>query len=237
MAFSSNDMYTGNLYSKNKPTWDDEGTGWKASVIQKLLQKNDVFPESIIEVGCGAGGILKELSLLNPSIKSLKGYDISPYAIAMANKHTNEKIQFFNTDYINSNDAGGDVLLVIDVIEHIDDYYGFLNKLRDRSSNVVFHIPLDLSSRNILKPHTILLQRQLVGHLHYFTKEIAEWALKDTGFTVIDWLYTKPAIDTEVAQSFKTSLKKTLRNISFAVNKDWSVKMWGGYSMMILAKG
>ena len=75
-----------------------------------------------------------------------------------------------------------------------------------------------------------------MGHLHYFSKEMVEWALKDTGFTIIDWVYTKPAIDTKKASTLKDALKKVLRSISFAVNKDWSARMWGGYSMMILAK-
>lgn len=236
MAFSSNNMYTSDVYFKNKPTWDDEDTGWKAVIIHALLQSNSINPERIVEVGCGAGGILKELSNLNPSIKELKGYDIAPQAIALANLKKNDKISFLNSDYVNSDDAGGDVLLVIDVIEHIDDYYGFLNKLKGKSKNVVFHIPLDLSCRNILKPHTILLQREMVGHLHYFTKEIAEWALKDTGFTIIDWIYTKPLLDTEPAKTFRQWIKKILRNCSFAINKNWSAKMWGGYSIMVLAK-
>lgn len=236
MAFSSNDRYTSEAYSKNNPTWDDKDTHWKAGIIHKLLQSNAVSPQSIVEVGCGAGGILAELAKMNPAIKQLKGYDISPGAIELANKKMNDRISFFNADFANGNDAGGDVLLVIDVIEHIDDYYGFLNKLRARSKYVVFHIPLDLSCRNILKPQTIHVQRENVGHLHYFTKEIAEWALKDTGYEIIDWVYTKPIIDIKPAKSLKTNLKKILRKTSYAINKDWSAKMWGGYSMMILVK-
>lgn len=236
MAFSSNDIYTGDVYIKNKPTWDDEGTGWKAGIIHGLLQLNGINPKTIVEVGCGAGGILKELSELEPSFVELNGYDISSHAIALAKEKGSEKIHFFNSDFVNSDAPGGDVLLLIDVIEHIDDYYGFLNKIRAKSKYTVFHIPLDLSCRNILKPHTIYLQRQLVGHIHYFTKETAEWALKDTGFEIVDWVYTKPLIDLEPATSLKAGIKKILRNISFAVNKNLSAKLWGGYSMMILSK-
>jgi hypothetical protein len=65
---------------------------------------------------------------------------------------------------------------------------------------------------------------------------MVEWALLDTGYEIIDWVYTKPVVDVDPADSVKRGIKKILRNISFAVNKDWSVKKWGGYSMMILAK-
>ena len=236
MTFRSNDIYTGDAYLKNKPTWDDEGSGWKAGIIHSILQSNGIHCQTMVEIGCGAGGILKELSTLNPSIKELKGYDISPHAIALAKEKQDEKISFFNIDFVNSHEPGADVLLLIDVIEHIDDYYGFLNKIRDKSKYVLFHIPLDLSCRNILKPQTIFLQRKLVGHIHYFTKEIAEWTLNDTGFEIMDWVYTKPMLDIEPPKTFKESIKKVLRNFSFAINKDWSAKMWGGYSMLILAK-
>jgi hypothetical protein len=100
----------------------------------------------------------------------------------------------------------------------------------------VFHIPLDVSARTIMKPHVLLQQRQSVGHIHYFSKEMAIWALQDTGYDIIDWVYTKPVVDVTRADSFKRFIKKTLRNISFAINKEWSVKKWGGYSLMILTK-
>lgn len=236
MAFSSDHIYTTGTYLSNKPTWDDEGAPAKAEIINRILNANQIHPATVVEVGCGAGGILKTLSRLNTGIRELRGYDISPDAITLADKKKDSRLTFFNSDFANSAEPGGDVLLLIDVVEHIDDYYGFLGKMQGRSKYVVFHIPLDLSARNILKPHTMLLQRELVGHLHFFTKEIVEWALKDTGFTVIDWVYTKPVIDIEPAKSLKAFVKKTLRNISFALNKDLSAKLWGGYSMMILAK-
>jgi SAM-dependent methyltransferase len=236
MALISNEMYTSDVYINNNPTWDDEGTAWKAGIIHGLLQMNGITPETIVEVGCGAGGILRELADMDTTIQHLTGYDISRAAIELAAQKKKDRVAYFHSDFINSKEPGGDVLLVIDVIEHIDDFYGFLNKLKNRSKHVVFHVPLDLSCRNILKPHTMLLQRKLVGHLHYFSKEMVEWVLQDTGFTIIDWIYTKPEIDTQKASSLKAVIKKLLRRVSFAINKDWSAKMWGGYSMMILAK-
>jgi hypothetical protein len=62
------------------------------------------------------------------------------------------------------------------------------------------------------------------------------WFLKDSGFTVVDWEYTKPITDIKKAGSFKQAIKKRLRNISFRLNKKISVKLWGNYSLMILSK-
>ena len=62
------------------------------------------------------------------------------------------------------------------------------------------------------------------------------WILKDTGYKIIDHLYTKPVIDFHPVNGFKAGLKKVLRNISFGINPRLSVKLWGGYSLLILAE-
>lgn len=235
MEFNSNNFYTGGQYYKNNPDWDDRYTGWKAGIIHTLLKKNNVHPKTIVEVGCGAGGILKHLSALDKDIIDLKGYDISPDAIALASVNKTNNISFYNEDYASCSYEGADVLLCIDVIEHVDNIYGFLSMLSSKASYTVFHIPLDISCRTILKPHVIFQQRDTVGHIHYFTKEIAEWALKDCGYKIIDWVYTKPPVDWEPADSPKRAIKKMLRNLSFSLHKNISAKFWGGYSIMVLA--
>jgi SAM-dependent methyltransferase len=236
MKVSSNDLYVNGGYFKNNPTWNTEDSEWKAGVILNLLKKNSVAVTDVVEIGCGAGENLSELSKRDNDILKLRGYDISPQAIGLAQNKSSDKISFFNEDIIKSENILTELMLVIDVVEHVDDCYGFLRKLKSKSTYFVFHIPLDLSCRTVMKPHVLFQQRQSVGHIHYFTKEIAEWALKDTGYEIVDWVYTKPVVDIKPADSVKRFVKKILRNLSFAVSKDWSAKKWGGYSMMILAK-
>ncbi len=236
MKVSSNDLYTSGEYYKNNPDWDIADAKWKTDVIFGLLQKNNINIIKVVEVGCGAGENLVELAKRDDKIRYLSGYDISPQAIALAEKKSTEKISFYNEDFTTQKNIKTDLLLVIDVVEHVDHYYGFLRKLKCKSDYFVFHIPLDVSARTIMKPHVLLQQRQSVGHIHYFSKEMAIWALQDTGYDIIDWVYTKPVVDVNRSDSFKRFIKKTLRNISFAINKEWSVKKWGGYSIMALAK-
>lgn len=236
MKVSSNDLYTSGVYVENNPTMDIADAKWKVDIIYRLLQKNHIVASTVIEIGCGAGENLVELAKRDDTINKLAGYDISPQAIELASRKSTDKIGFFNKDLIIDENITTDLMMAIDVVEHIDDYYGFLRKLKNKSKYFVFHIPLDLSCRTVMKPHVLLQQRQSVGHIHYYTKEMVEWALNDTGYQVLDWAYTKPVVDTRPADSFKRSVKKTLRNLSFAINKDWSAKKWGGYSMMILAK-
>lgn len=236
MKQSSNDIYVNGEYFNNNPDWDIADARWKTDVIVDLLKRNKLNPKQVIEVGCGAGENLVELLKKDNGIEKLTGFDISPQAINLAAKKVTDKISFFNEDITGKENMHADLMLVIDVVEHVDDYYGFLRKLKTKSDWFVFHIPLDLSCRTVMKPHVLLQQRQSVGHIHYYSKEMVEWALLDTGYEIIDWEYTKPVVDVQPANSVKRFVKKILRNFSFAINKDWSAKKWGGYSMMILAK-
>jgi len=234
---SESNIYTNGEYFENNPTWNLEDSLWKANIITSIIERNKITIHHLVEVGCGVGGILTSLAEKNPDIKTLKGYDISPQAISLAEKRKSQKVQFYLGDFFNENsETNIDVILMIDVLEHISDYYGFLQKLKNKSRYFVFHIPLDLSCRTILKPHVMLQQRKAVGHLHYFSEEMVWWFLKDSGFTVIDWEYTKPVTDIKKSGSFKQYIKKKLRNFSFSINKKNSVKLWGGYSLMILAQ-
>ena len=229
-------MYVHGEYFSNNPDWDIADAQWKTDVIIELIKRNKLSPKEVVEVGCGAGENLVELLKKAIRIEKMTGYDISPQAINLASKKATDRISFFNEDITGKENIHTDLMLVIDVVEHVDDYYSFLRKLKTKSDWFVFHIPLDLSCRTVMKPHVLLQQRQSVGHIHYYTKEMVEWALQDTGYEIVDWVYTKPVVDVQSAGSVKRLVKKILRNISFAISKDWSAKKWGGYSMMILAK-
>jgi SAM-dependent methyltransferase len=234
---SKSNIYTNGEYFENNPTWNIEDSSWKAAIINSIIERNKIRVNDIVEVGCGAGGILTYLAEKNPHIRTLKGFDISPQAIMLAEKRKSERVNFYLDDFINKDlSTNVDVVLMIDVLEHVSDYYGFLQKLKHTARYFVFHIPLDLSCRTILKPHIMLQQRQSVGHLHYFSEEMVWWMLKDLSFTVIDWEYTKPITDIKKSGSFKQYIKKKLRNLSYSISKKSSVKLWGSYSLMILAQ-
>lgn len=236
MSRRSDDIYTNSEYLKNTGDWHVEDSEWKAKIIYELYTKNEIHPKTIVEVGCGAGAILENILKLDNGVEQLDGFDISPQAISLAIPRTKFNLTFHQSDFLKENFPVADLLLMIDVMEHVDDFYYFLRELQPRGRNFIFHIPMDLSCRTILKPHVLLQQRKTVGHIHYFTEEMIDWILKDTGYKIIDKHYTKPIIDTFPVKGIKRKLKKILRNISFAINPSLSAKLWGGYSLLILAK-
>ena len=230
------EMYTDGRYLQNNPGWNEEDAVYKAQWLKTILDKNEVVPASITEVGCGSGKVLVELSRLLPSNIIYNGYDISPIPLERAQSFSSSNIHFHHADYLADDYPSAEMVLVFDVIEHLEDYYSFLEKLRNKGQTFAFHIPLDLSCRTLLKPHVMMQQRNAVGHIHYFSRDMVQWLLADTGYTIIDWRYTKPITDTKPAQGLKKNVKRVLRNFSFSLNENYSADLWGDYSMMILAR-
>jgi len=228
-------IYTSGQYLANNPVWNAEDAHWKAAIIAGLMKKHSIIPQTMSEAGCGAGAILENLSKEFPTIDKLTGYDISPQAIEQAAKKTSDRLQFVAMDISREKIPHSQLMLVIDVIEHLEDCFGFVRKIKDEADHFIFHIPLDMSFRTVMKPHVLLQQRQAVGHIHYFTEETALWLLQDSGYRIMDKVYTKPVTDVQKPQSLWKGVKKNLRNLSFALNKTASVKLWGNYSIMVLA--
>jgi hypothetical protein len=121
------------------------------------------------------------------------------------------------------------------VFEHVEDYFSFLRKLRDKARYKIFHIPLDISVSSVLRSSPILGARKHVGHLHYFTKETALATLEDTGYEILDYFYTAGSIDLNI-KMVKTFLARFPRQVLYTLNQDIAVRLMGGYSLLVLTK-
>lgn len=229
------ELYTCGCYLEKHPTWHVEDSSWKATQIIRIMRQNGIVPKSLCEVGCGAGEILKQLQEHMTETCPLWGYEISPQAFELCNKKANEGLHFKLGDIRWETDVFFDVILLIDVIEHLEDYFSFLREIKPKSRYKILHIPLDLSVQAVLRSSPIIRARESVGHLHYFTKEIALRVLKDVGFEVLDWFYTAGATELP-ARSMRTRMARLPRKLLFSVHEDFAVRVLGGYSLMALAK-
>ena len=230
-----NNIYINGTYLNSNPSWDVRHSPWKAEQIIKMLNKNKINPAIICEVGCGAGEILNQLFYKFSQSNKYVGYDISPQAIGIAKLIKNNKLEFFNKDFFAEPNLIYDVLLIMDVVEHIENYIDFLSNLKERGKYKIFHFPLDLNVLIMLRSKPLLETRKAVGHLHYFTKDIVIAVLNDLGYEIIDYFYTELSA-VEPPKNIKMKFLNLLRKFSFKINKDFAVKMFGGYSLLVLTK-
>jgi len=227
-------FYTDGRYEALHPNWHEEDSAWKARQVLELLRFNGISPASVCEVGCGAGGILETLQGNLPPTCNFVGYEVSPQAFARCAKRANRRLQFVLGDFIGQGPSSIDVLLCMDVVEHVEDYLGFLKSIRGRARHKVFHVPLDLSLQGILRgvPEAV---RESAGHLHYFTRKLFLNALHETGYQIEDWTYTPAATDLP-ARSVAMACAKWPRKLMFAASPEVASRVLGGFSLLVLAK-
>ncbi len=133
-----------------------------------------------------------------------------------------------------NNDIFFDVLLCIDVFEHVEDYMGFLKSIKGKAIYKIFHIPLEINISSILR-NSMMNSRNNAGHLHYFTPETALATLRDTGYEVIDYFFTKPFNDLP-SKTLRNKLLKLPRKLLYAISPNLMIKLLGGCSLIVLAK-
>lgn len=232
-ALKARAVYLDGAYLAKNPKWHVEESAWKVEHIVRILERNQLSPKTICDVGCGAGEVLKQLQTQLNGDCELWGFDVSPQAIDLAMPRANEGLYFHVSD-IRDVKAFYDLLIVLDVFEHIEDYFSFLRQLKAKSRYKIFHIPLDLSVQTVFRKNGLFKRRELHEHLHYFTKETALQALRDAGYEVLDWSYTSRANDLGTATGQR--LLKLPRKFFFALHKDVTVRLLGGYSLIVLAR-
>ncbi len=227
-------IYEDGTYLDNNPSWHEEDSAWKAKHIRNIIERNSLNPSSICEIGCGAGEILNQLNGHYGDRVALFGYEISPQAFELCSKKAKANLTFRLSDLLQDSDAHFDVVMAIDVFEHVEDYFGFLRKIREKAAYKIFHIPLELSVQSVLRS-SITKHRKSIGHIHYFTKETALEALKDTGHEIVDYFYTNGALDLP-NRGWKANLLRIPRKLASLANRDLAARILGGFSLMVLTK-
>ena len=229
---SINEEYLDGEYIEKNPTFHVEDSPWKARQILNGIEKCQLSLENVAEVGCGAGEILVQLSNELPKAK-FTGYELSPQAYEMCKERANEKISFHHSDLF-EDEKSFDLMLCIDVFEHVEDYFSFLRNLSKKASNFIFHIPLDMNTQMVARAEPIQRVRKNVGHIHYFSKDSALAILDDCGFEVEYWFYTPNGVDRPKTTAAK--LAQIPRKIFQAMSLEMSARLLGGYSLLVVAK-
>lgn len=228
------DMYTSGEYLAKNPAWHVEESPWKAKQVLRMLAQSHLHPQTVCEVGCGVGEILKQLQNNMDGNCSFWGYDISPQAIELATPRENERLHFKLADITQEKDALFDMLLVIDVLEHLENYFSFLRDLKSKGEYKIFHIPLDLSVQMIFRRNGLLEVRKSYGHIHYFTKELALQMFKELDYHVLSYFYTSSSIELPTHE-LRNKLMRLPRKLAFTVHRDLAARILGGSRLLILA--
>jgi cyclopropane fatty-acyl-phospholipid synthase-like methyltransferase len=223
---TSEARYRGSEYFADHPDWHAADSAWKACRVVEALT-TDI--RSVCEVGCGAGAILRALHDEMPAARFV-GYEIAPDALRLAEPLTTDRLEF-RLGNAAEDPEYFDLMLLMDVIEHVSDPVAFLAELRPKAAMVILHIPLDLSAQSVVRPRKLLERRRDSGHIHYFTPETAIATVEDAGYKVASSRLTK------AFERPQPSIKARIANVP----RRWLpahvvVRVLGGYSLLVTAR-
>ena len=234
MDKTAENRYSDGEYLAANPTWSEEDSAWKAERIHELWLRTGLpLPATVAEIGCGVGRILATLRAKLPQTVSCSGFDIAPDAIRRAETLAGKGLSYHCEDLTKS-DLKFDALLCIDVFEHVENPFDFLRTIRRLAPIVVFNIPLEMHVAGVLINHQLWTRRQY-GHLHFYTAAVALETLKECGYSIIGTAYVSRLMD--LPRSASEYIFWLPRKLLSLLNPEWSARIFGGTSLLVVARG
>jgi hypothetical protein len=126
-------------------------------------------------------------------------------------------------------------MLVMDLLEHIEYYLGFLRDIRSKARDKIFQVSLNISVQTVLRKQGLSRIRDVFGMRNLFTKEIFLQALKDADYEVVDWFYTIPSVEIP-SHDLPRKIMKIPRKIMFSMSQDAAARVLGGCRVLVLAR-
>lgn len=174
MREDSKEFYLGKFLSWDQMKVYGPAARHTRRIVHKFIRKLEF--SSVIDISCGGGHLLQELSEKYEQT-SLTGTELTDFALSI-NKERLPLANFFNFDLEKDEHSEKyDLVLCIDVLEHIEDDRLALTKLR-RMTNKYMLLAVPLGR---VTPE----QRESLGHLHGYTAIEVNEKLTSAGFKPI----------------------------------------------------
>ena len=226
---TSEALYTDGRYLEaSGGNWHLEDSPFKAKYVDRMTRRHNLQPRRVCEIGCGAGGVLAELQKLSSAEVDFVGYDISPQAHAISQRYARPNLNFVLGDAFADGESY-DLVMVMDVVEHVENCFEFLRNVRGKGTYKLYHFPLEITCSAAIRD--MLARGYDLGHIHHFSQGTALAALRHTGHEVIDSMLTPGAF--KCAEHWRTRMTNIVRRM---LPPTLCARVLGGYSLLALAK-
>jgi SAM-dependent methyltransferase len=227
------DIYDNGEYRRGHETWHAEDSPYKAGLVAGAILRNRLAFDECVDVGCGAGLVTELLARRFPGQRFV-GSDVSRDAQGFWPERAAPPNLRYSAAPLLDCARVYDLALCLDVFEHVEDYFGFLRKLRARARTVIFNIPLDMNVLKVLSgmPHA----REKVGHLHYFSRYTALKTLEECGYRIVEEKLAVPYFST-MPRSARQWAILPVRMLGLLCGRDLASRVLGGASLLVTASG
>ena len=191
VGISGRDYYE-SLYRselEQEAEWLRRGAANKVDSIETLLKRHSISAQTIMELGCGTGAVIREC-LRRSIARRYIAVDYSAEAIAYLRTQAPEieaiKADITSPDFLMREPV--DVAYLTHVIEHLDDPHAFLTGTLQKLQfkYLIAEVPLEDLAAGKLK--NLIRDRRIntSGHVQFFTPSSFERLLTAHGLKIID---------------------------------------------------
>lgn len=210
----------------------------KVGAIVGILPK-DARIHSILDVGCGSGKILIQLSQILGTDNNT-GIDISQKIIDVAKSNDSDgRITWLATDVFSHALSKHDAVLAVDIVEHVEDDRLFLKRISQLGDFVVIKVPIEENfvnyaikflSGGFIDP---LLDTEVrYGHIHHYSIRDFLSLLAESNLHVVKVEYMHLP---KRSRLFWEILRVVFMPL-WTISKKMYVKFNGGFLVVLLTK-
>jgi SAM-dependent methyltransferase len=150
--------------------WRALGARSKAAHAISLCERAGVRARRVVEIGCGDGSLLVELSAGWPQA-SFDGFELSAPATALARARSIPRagrLEAFDGARVPAGEREYDLAILSHVLEHVPDPAPLLSEAARVARHVLVEVPLE-DNRSAARPAKRAIAER-IGHLHAFDR-------------------------------------------------------------------
>jgi SAM-dependent methyltransferase len=164
--------------------WRELGARGKADHVVELARRAGIASGSIVEVGCGDGALLAELSSRGFG-ESLAGFDISAAAIELARGRAIprvESLEVFDGVHLPLADRSFDLAVLSHVLEHVEGPGRLLREVARAARAVIVEVPLERNASAVRASKRDAAQE--IGHVQTLDRAAVGAMVEDAGLRI-----------------------------------------------------
>jgi SAM-dependent methyltransferase len=164
--------------------WRALGGAGKAGHVAALCRRAALEPRSVVDIGCGEGALLAELSRRGIGAV-LDGFELSPTAVELARRRAlprGRRIEVYDGRHVPAEDGAYDLAVLSHVVEHVADPLPLLREARRVATHVLVEVPLE-ANRSAARPAK-RTEAARIGHIQFFDRGAVRGLCETAGLEI-----------------------------------------------------
>lgn len=240
-------LYNASNYECNTSNWEDSASVFRAKAFYEAMTKARLADQiaSVLDVGCGSGGVLMKLSedhgkKIGNGFAKYDGIDLSTNAIRIANQlypKAAEHNVSFSVELIDNKNVGEkySVVSLIHVLEHCPDMLEMLGACEKKANYLYINVPIEVNLLYTLRRNVLVNQYLSYGHLHFFNEKFFLCWLEKNGFEILSTVYS-PDFEIPKKGIGYQIIQRVRRWVGFGMGPAIATWLLGGYSFGVLVR-